>query len=392
MNRIIAVCAAVLLAITLNSCKKDDDDTVTVTDQQKVDVLTNYAALVHASYEDALNETLDLQTAINAFVANPTAAGLTQCQEAWKAARIPYGQTETYRFYAGPIDDDNGPEGLINAWPMDESYIDYVSGSASSGIINDATTFPTITKQVLLDANENGGETNVATGYHAIEFLLWGQDLSASTAGQRPYTDYVTSGGTAMNQARRATYLTVATDLLIENLTFLVEEWKVGGTYRTNFVKSASLDQKLTNIFRGIGAMSKGELAGERIAVALTNQDQEDEHSCFSDNTHVDIQMNYKGIENVYLGTYKRVNGSTVSGTSLSDLVSEIDADKDAAVKAQLTATSTAVYAIPAPFDQAILTDPGGKVTNSINELRTLSDKLVDAAFALGLQPNFELD
>ncbi len=392
MKKLVTICSAVLLAITLNSCRKKTDDPVTISDQQKVNVLTNYAAMVHASYQDALNLTIELQTKINAFVANPSQAGLDQCKAAWKAARMPYGQTETYRFYAGPIDDDNGPEGLINAWPMDEAYIDYVSTNATSGIINDATAFPTITKQVLLDANENGGETNVATGYHAIEFLLWGQDLSASSAGQRPYTDYLTSGGTASNQARRATYLTVATDLLIENLTFLVNEWKVGGAYRTNFVKSQNLNQKLTNIFRGIGAMAKGELAGERIAVALTNQDQEDEHSCFSDNTHVDIQMNFKGIENVYLGRYKKVDGTTVSGASLSDLVKELDADKDAAVVAQLAVANTAVYAIPVPFDQAILTDPGNKVSGSIDALRSVSDKLVDAAFALGLQPNFELD
>ena len=61
---------------------------------------------------------------------------LVPARKAWLAAREPYGQTEAFRFYGGPIDDAKGPEGRINAWPLDEAYIDSVKGKAGSGIIN----------------------------------------------------------------------------------------------------------------------------------------------------------------------------------------------------------------------------------------------------------------
>ena len=53
--------------------------------------------------------------------------------------------------------------------------------------------FPEITAEALTAANEEGGETNISTGWHAIEFLLWGQDLSATGPGARPATDYTTA-------------------------------------------------------------------------------------------------------------------------------------------------------------------------------------------------------
>jgi putative iron-regulated protein len=385
MKKFIMLAGVVLF---ISSCKKGDAPTVS--NDEKKEVLNNYANIVHASYEDSYNAAVVLKTKIDAFVATPTAANFTACKDAWKASRIPYGQTEAYRFYEGPIDDADGPEGLINAWPMDESYVDYISTDPASGIINDPVGFPTITKAVLEAANENGGETNIATGFHAIEFLLWGQDLSASGPGARPYTDYVTgAGGTAANQARRGTYLKVAAELLVENLLELVNEWKPGGAYRTTFTTTLNADSALTYLVRGIGELSKGELAGERMTVALTNQDQEDEHSCFSDNTHIDIQMNFVGIENVYLGQYTRTSGATIKGKSLSDIVGKLDATKNTAVTAQLADARTKVFAIPAPFDQQIIGDPGGKVVAGINSLRSVSDKMADAVFVIGVRVSF---
>jgi putative iron-regulated protein len=385
MKKIIML-AGIVLFIT--SCKKDKAPTVT-TDEKK-EVLNNYATIVHASYEDSYNAAVALKTKIDAFVATPTAANFTACKDAWKASRIPYGQTEAYRFYEGPIDDADGPEGLINAWPMDEGYVDYTATDLNAGIINNPVDFPVISKAVLETANENGGETNIATGFHAIEFLLWGQDLSSSGPGARPYTDYVTgAGGTAANQARRGTYLKVAAELLVENLLDLVNEWKPGGTYRTTFTTTLNVDSALTYLVRGIGELSKGELAGERMTVALTNQDQEDEHSCFSDNTHIDIQMNFVGIENVYRGQYTRTNGTVIKGKSLSDVVGKLDATKNTAVTAELADARTKVFAIPAPFDQQIIGDPGGKVTAAINSLRSVSDKMADAVFVIGVRVSF---
>lgn len=365
-------------AILLFSCKKEenkDDDTAL-----RQAVVNQYTAIVLANYEDCIATAQVLKEKIDALVANPSEANLEAAKNAWLAARNPYGQSEAFRFYAGPIDDENGPEGLMNAWPIDESYIDYVEGNAASGIINRADIYPEITKDLLESLNEDGSETNISTGWHAIEFLLWGQDLYEDSPGKRPYTDYVTDGsGTASNQARRGTYLKLCAELLISHLEYVKEAWETDGAYRKAFVNTANTNESLGKIISAISILSKGELAGERMTVAVENQNQEDEHSCFSDNTDEDIKMNYKGIRNVYLGQYTRTNGTTLQGKSFHDLVTAINPTTAATIKAALDDADTKVNLIEAPFDRKIFTDVP-TITEAIEALRLLGDELAEAA------------
>ena len=292
------------------------------------------------------------------------------------AARIPYGQTEVYPFYGGPIDDEDGPEGLINAWPIDENFIDYVEADANAGLINDAVEYPEITKQVLMDLNEAISEESIFTGYHAVEFLLWGQDLYADSPGLRPYTDYV-DGGTAENQDRRREYLAVVTDPLVDHLGEVKAEWEsTGSNYRASFLAETK-ETIINRIFTALGELSKGELSGERMFVAVDSGDQENEHSCFADNTHVDIQQNFQGLVNVFNGTYTRTDGSVVSGESYAALAAEINPSKATAVTTAITSAQSAISAIPTPFDQAILNSQD-KVLAAVSELETLSDAFTD--------------
>jgi putative iron-regulated protein len=368
------------LVMTLFSCKKDDEPSLNDLNKEAIQ---NYANIVLANYEDAYTTAITLKQKIDAFVANPTSVGFEECKTAWKAARLPYGQTEAFRFYGGPIDGDNGLEGYLNAWPLDENFIDYVEGNATAGIINNPTDYPNITKQVIFDLNESISETSIFTGYHAIEFLLWGQDFNANSAGTRPYTDYLTSGGTAQNQARRKTYLQVVTDLLVEHLAEVRDAWKVGSAYRESFVNNADTDVILGNIFTGIGELCKGELAGERMFVAVDEQDQENEHSCFSDNTINDIKMNFLGIKNVYLGTYLRTDGTTITGRSFAEIAQKINKIKADAATDALNNAEAKINLIPTPFDQAILNN-SQKILDAVDALRPCSDKLVDAGTAIG--------
>ena len=55
--------------------------------------------------------------------------------------------------------------------------------------------------------------------------------------------------------------------------------------------------------------MGFGELAGERMNIALLTNSQEDEHSCFSDNTHRDIFLNAEGIQNAFEGHTRAWDG-----------------------------------------------------------------------------------
>lgn len=383
--RVAALLGAALLAAAagLAACS-DDDEPPGASDELIASVIEHYADGVHASYQRSLDSATIMQGAIETFAAQPTAATLEAAKRAWLNARDDYGPTEAYRFYGGPIDnDDDGPEGQLNAWPMDEGYVDYVEGAPNSGIINMVAEYPQITTELLIELNEAGGETNVSTGWHAIEFLLWGQDLNPLGPGSRPVEDYTVNA----NAERRATYLRVVTQLLIDDLQRMVDAWapSASGNYRASFLALDS-NKALKNIITGIGELSRGELAGERMTVAYEARSQEDEHSCFSDNTVKDIIGNARGIQMVWLGDY-----GDVRGPGLADLVAAEDPLLAERLTDQIAESVANATLIPAPFDAHLLgdlpnSDPGRRaVLATIEALEEQTDTIVSAGQAIGV-------
>jgi len=252
---------------------------------------------------------------------------------------------------------------------------------ATAGIINNPDT--PITREHLVALNEQGGEENVSTGYHAIEFLLWGQDLSADGPGSRPASDYE-------GAPRRAQYLHTVAAQLVDDLQYLVDAWAPGqnGNYRTVFLAQAP-KEALRQILVGVGTLSRSELAGERMAVALESQDQEDEHSCFSDNTHDDIIRNAQGIQNVIQGRYVRGNGVLVEGPGILSLLQD---DRRAELEGKARNAMAAAHTIMPPFDNEI-TSPLGRqrVLAAIHALRAQAESIVNAAADLGI-PNLQVE
>jgi putative iron-regulated protein len=321
------------------------------------DAVSTYSEIVYASYRDSLATARRLDDTAGTLVSAPSAVALDAARDAWRAAREPYLQTEVYRFYGGPIDaEDSGPEGLINAWPLDESHIDYVDGDLEAGIINDPQI--SISTAALASANLNPGETDVATGYHAIEFLLWGQDLNPDGAGQRPFNDYMPGTTPAQaNADRRGQYLTTASGMLVGHLEQLAAEWEPdAANYRAMLEASAPADA-LSNILSGMIILSGFELASERLSAALDAQDQEEEHSCFSDNTHRDMVQDIRGLANVWTGTYAPVAGAAISGTGIQDVIAAGDADLAAEITRQLSESLRLAEGLQTPFDREIAPD-----------------------------------
>ena len=358
-------------------------------------VIENYADIAHAGYQDALTDAENLQQAVNNFTESPSDSTLQAAKEAWLTSRETYGRTEAFRFYGGPIDDEDGPEAQLNAWPLDESYIDYVVEPANgdmesegTNIINSPEEFPEINKEMIASLNEQGGETNVSSGYHAVEFLLWGQDLSDGPGGgERPYTDYVTGPeGTFEHQERRAKYLNETAALIVDDLHMLVNEWRPNdNNYRAFFTSEEELENSLERILNGVGKLSKGELAGERMFVSLDLRSKEDEHSCFSDNTHRDIVANAIGIRSVLTGTYTQPNGEVISGPSVLDVIAERNQQLAEEIGGTLDASVEASREIQAPFDQEILDREGRqRIMDTINILREQGDLIAEAAAEFG--------
>jgi putative iron-regulated protein len=344
--------------------------------------VTVYADIVLASYEDSLEAATTLHATVDDFLADPSEDTLAAARQAWLEAREPYLQTEVFRFYDGPID---GPEGLINAWPLDEGFIDYVEGDPDAGIINDPAQ--TIDTESLEALNEMGGEKNIATGYHAIEFLLWGQDMDDDGPGARPYTDFV-DGGTADNQDRRRLYLRTVSGMLVEHLQQLVDAWiEVGDNYRAD-LEAGEPETALQRILTGMIILSGFETGGERLQTALDTADQEDEHSCFSDNTHRDMVQDVRGMQNVYLGRYRRLDGSIVSGASVQEVVASRDPQLAQKVADRIAESLALAEALQPPFDREIALDNDegrARVEALVESLGTQEEDLFEVFDLFGL-------
>lgn len=345
-------------------------------------VLETYAQIVSATYEDTLTTMRALDGAIDALLASPSEATLNAARERWRAARIPYSYTEAFRFYAGPIDSETGPEGQLNGWPLDENHIDAVvvdkyNAAPGLNIIGDAAGFPEITTELLAAQNEAGGEKNIASGYHAIEFLLWGQDRNdpPDSAGQRSFTDFVPKGDPATDiNTRRGRYLKAASTLALSDLESVAAQWRESKepNYRTQFV-TGDVYTGLKRMFTGIAALSEVEMAGERMNVPLLSSDQEEEQSCFSDATADELRANEAGIEHVYYAKYQRLDGTIVTGPSLADLVKAKDARAAEEIAARLSRTREALAAVNNPFDREILaenTEGRARMQAAIDALR----------------------
>jgi len=366
-------------------------------DVSKVAVVTTYSDIAEAIFEDSLTSAEALSAAAQALIKSPSKASLDLARSAWIAARVPYQQSEAYRFGNAMVDEW---EGRVNAWPLDEGLIDYVSSSyggqsdenalytvnvianqslAVNGKSVDASVItPILLSKTLHEAE--GVEANVATGYHAIEFLLWGQDLNGTNAGagNRPYTDFDIQNCTGGNCGRRAQYLEAATNLLIADLQEMLVLWREGGAARAELLANPS--QGIITILTGMGSLSYGELAGERMKLGLLLKDPEEEHDCFSDNTHNSHYFDQIGIRNVYTGHYRRVNGDVVSGPSVSDLIKNADTKLDAELRADLDATVVAMASVKSraetieAYDQMI--GEGNEEGNAV--VQNAIDKLID--------------
>jgi putative iron-regulated protein len=374
------------------------------------EVVSHYADMALAGYQDSLTTAQTLQVTVAALIATPSDETLQAARDAWKAARIPYQQTEAFRF-GNPIVDDW--EGRVNSWPLDEGLIDYTSGdygneenalatlnvvatpkfTLSGREIDASTITPELISGTLHEAD--GIEANVASGYHAIEFMLWGQDLNGTNpgAGARPYTDYAAGDAcTNGNCDRRAAYLQSATDLLVSDLTEMVDNWDEDGPARA--AVTADPQKGILAMLTGMGSLSYGELGGERMKLGLMLNDPEEEHDCFSDNTHNSHFYDGLGIRNVYLGSYTRTDGSTVQGPSLSELVAAADPAVDTQLKAELDASVAALQAVKDAGDAGKTYDtliaPGNAegealIMGAVNALVTQTASVDRAVTALGL-------
>jgi putative iron-regulated protein len=371
-------------------------------------ILANYADIGEATYQDSIAGAKTLDQAVEVFLTSPNDVNLKKARDAWIAARVPYMQSEAFRFGNPEIDDI---EGDVNSWPLDEGLIDYVDAK-SYGTSSDSNPYYTLNVianrklqlgnktidaakidkdliKSLMSAGDN--EANVSVGYHAIEFLLWGQDLNGTGpgAGNRPATDYDTKNCTHGNCDRRADYLRAATELLIDDLGRMEAVFAKDGPGRARLL--AKPEDGLGAMFTGLGSLSYGELAGERTKLGLMLHDPEEEHDCFSDNTQNSHYYDQVGMVNVYDGVYTRVDGTQVKGPSLKDYIAAKDPKDNERILAAMKETTAAMTVLKQTadsgkmkYDQMIGPNnpEGNKIVQHVVDTLVAQAKAMEAAVA----------
>ena len=429
LTKKVLVSLSIVTAVAISANAASNEKTSKTEVSKSASILDAYSDIALANYSDALKDAKSLKTAIDAFAKSPTQANLDNAKKAWLTSRESYGQTEIFRLANGPIDAEDGwvadsygaLEGQLNAWPLDENMIDYtidVNGAKTSGNIIDtvgvfnpggegasAIDVTTITADAISSLNENGGDANVASGYHAIEFLLWGQDQDysnflkdsvtsgAMSAGNRALSDFTSE----KNADRRLAYLQAASQKVVNDLEVIASAWQKeikgnAGLYQAalkgqlkgdDASKNINSNDALKQIIAGMGVFVKSELANERIAVAVLTPSEEDEHSCFSDNTHRDIANNYLGFKNILTATY---DGKKF-GKSLLDSVDKESKTRIENLMASIEKKIASVDEVARTkehFDYQIKPESAqSKVIVKLkNELRKLGDEMVNVAAA----------
>ena len=343
----LALAGSTLCALLALSCSSDAGSPPL----NEAAVVRQYALNLRANYQDVVVKLEDLQAAVDAFVTAPSQDGFDAARAAWLAARPAYGHCEVSRFYGGPLDQ---AQGRMNEWPIDENFLDYTYDIPDGGIVNQPAAYPVIDVDVLKSTDHMGGLENLPAGFHAIEFLLWGQRPDqAAGPGTRPYTDYV-DGGTAANQSRRRDYLKAATDLLLSDMQGLVAAWDLGdpNSYGSAMVAGSAHDG-VQKILRGLTDLHISELYYERLVDPYVTMDRKDEESCFSESTYTDLVANVNGVADTYHGRY-----GALAGASVADLLTVVDPTLADQLDEQIQATVSGIQAIPQPFDHTVISDP----------------------------------
>ena len=232
---------------------------------------------------------------LKAFVAAPSAETLEAAKAQWLAARDDYGPTEAFRFYDGPIDDPDdrarGPDQRL----ADGRGLRRLRHRQPRRPASSTTRPPTRRSRPTCwwRATRRAARPTSPPAGTPSSSCCGARTRTPTGPGNRPFTDYTT----APNAERRGHLpRPLLGDLLVDDLTAVA---RAVGTRRpaTTARRSSPIPTRRSPISSGASApCSAGELAGERMGVAYETKDQEDEHSCFSDNTDADVCNNALGV------------------------------------------------------------------------------------------------
>ena len=359
---VLLVLSICLIGCSLTGCGSDDDDDDTVSAGGGADTfdasttLNDFAnKVVLATYTDLDNKAGDLLGAVQALSAATNQAHLELAQNAWKAARTPWEQSEAFLF--GPVD-TQGLDPALDSWPVNRVDLDGVLGS----------------EQELTEASIDALEDTLK-GFHTIEYFLFRE------GNQRKAEDIT---------PRELEYLVATTENLKSKTAQLASAWAASGENYAGEVANAgtsstiykSQKDAMQEMVNGMIVIAD-EVANGKLSDPFNEKDTTLVESQFSFNSIADFQDNIRGIQNVYMGKF------TADGQGLNEFVIGKDAELDARFQTEVQTAIDTIGAIPDPFRDSI-TGQRAAVQAAIDAVSTVQQTLENDILKLVLDGNFE--
>jgi putative iron-regulated protein len=338
--------------------------------------VSNYSNIAEAASRSALSQGVALKEAVSAFVKDPKAETHLLAKVSWMRARLPFLQSGFSHVIAESGKVGSDISNRLNGWPIDLGHIDYTCLMAGGNIISSKEKYPTITSELLRSMNLKAGESDFTTGYHVIEFLLWGEDLDKESSGKRSFKDYDKNNSELAK--RRADYLLTCCDLLIQDLEDLVSEWDTESKNNLrSSLESMPSDQAIIKIL-GMVSFLADDLAKSQIGSIISKSATFKEQSTFSDTTHFDFLHTVAGISNLAAGAYVGLDGKLqVLGLGLIGLAEQIPNSRADKIRSLINNAMKSAQAFKGPFDQ--FNQEGKNLSppeNSTVTLKALSESL----------------
>ena len=325
----IGMCCLLLASAFIVGCG-DDDETDDLDEHGEAfesgTMLNDFAnTVVLATYTELDSKAGELLMAVEALAADTSQANLEKAQQAWKATRKPWEQSEAFLF--GPVD-TQGLDPALDSWPVDHVNLQSVLVSS------DALTVDFVS-----------GLEDTQKGFHTIEFLLF------RDGDQRKALDITD---------RELAYLVSTTENLKASTSQLRLAWAPEGKNFSSTVATAgegsavypSQSAAVQEMVNGMIVIAD-EVANGKISDPYNESDTTLVESQFSFNSITDFQDNIRGIQNVYMGKF------ISDGQGLNDFVNSHDPELDARFQQEVQAAIDAIGAIPYPFRDSITANRG---------------------------------
>ena len=325
----IGMCCLLLASAFVVGCGSDEDDKQDDAQVEAFDattMLNDFAnTVVLATYIDLDDKAGELLVAVRTLAADTSQANLEKAQQAWKATRKPWEQSEAFLF--GPVD-TQGLDPALDSWPVDH-----------------------VNLQSVLDGNDTltvdfvSGLEDTQKGFHTIEFLLFrdGNQRKASDITDREL-EYLVS--TTENLKESTFQLRLAWAPEGENFSNIVAQAGVGSAVYPS--QSAAVQEMINGMI-----VIADEVANGKISDPYNESDTTLVESQFSFNSISDFQDNIRGIQNVYMGRFMN------DGQGLNEFLNSKDADLDVRFQKEVQAAIDAIGAIPDPFRDSITANRG---------------------------------